>query len=83
MKTVAAGLALASLLAGSVAHAETSQLIAHLRLAPEQAATMSLSEIAALKFNRDSDGANQQSVSSAPQIATKAFLPAWQGGHDD
>jgi hypothetical protein len=83
MKTVAAGLALASLLAGSVAHADTSQLIAHLRLSPEQAATMSLSQIAALKFNRDSDSDNQQSVNPATPIAMKAFLPVSQGADDD
>jgi hypothetical protein len=54
MKIIAASLTLASLLAASAAHADRSQLIAHLKLTPEQAATMSLSEIAALKFNSDS-----------------------------
>jgi hypothetical protein len=83
MKTFAAGFALGSLLAGSVANADTSQLIAHLRLSPEQAATMSLSQIAALKFNRDSDGDDQQSVSPAAPVAAKAFLPLWQGSDDD
>jgi hypothetical protein len=82
MKTIAAGLALASLLVSSAAHADTSQLIADLGLAPEQALTMSLSQIAALKFNRDSDGDNQQSVTSQTPIATQAFMPVWQEGDD-
>jgi hypothetical protein len=61
------------------AQADPSQLIAHLGLTPDQAATLTPSEIAAMKFNRDSGADNQQSVRSAPPvIATRAFLPTWQ-----
>jgi uncharacterized protein YcnI len=82
MKIIAASLTLASLLAASAAHADRSQLIAHLKLTPEQAATMSLSEIAALKFNSDSDGDNQQSVTAAIPVGVKTFLPIRQEGDE-
>jgi hypothetical protein len=82
MKILAASLTLASLLAAGAAHADRSQLIAHLKLKPEQAATMSLSEIAALKFNSDSDSDNQQSVTAATPAGAGAHIPVWYDGDD-
>jgi hypothetical protein len=83
MKTISAGLAAAFLLSGGAAQADPSQLIAHLGLTPDQAATLTRSEIAAMKFNRDSGADNQQSLRSAPPVTTtRAFLPTWQDdGH--
>jgi hypothetical protein len=82
MKTVAAGIMLASLLAAGAAHADRAQLAAHLGLSAEQASAMSLSDIIALKFNRDSDHDDKQSVTEATSAAAKAFLPPWQKGDE-
>lgn len=53
--------------------ADTSQLAAAAGIAPAEAATMSLTEIAAAKFNRDTRGDDRQVVSAAkPAMADPA-----------
>lgn len=48
--------------------ADVGQLAAAAGVAPAEAAGLSLTELAAAKFNRDSDGDNQQAVSDARAI---------------
>jgi hypothetical protein len=66
MKTIlafAAGATLAASLAASAA--DVSQLAASAGIDPAAAAQMSLTEIAAAKFNRDGDADDRQTVGSA------------------
>jgi hypothetical protein len=63
MKTNLKTIAIAAALLGAAAPAfAQSQLIASAGLTPEEARGLSLTEIAAAKFNRDSDDDNQQRV---------------------
>ena len=59
MKTLASALALAAALAGSAAPG-SDQLARHAGLSPTEAPALSLSDLAALKFNRDARPSDHQ-----------------------
>lgn len=64
MKTLASALALAVALAGPAA-AGSDQLARHAGLNPMEAAALNLSDLVALKFNRDTRQDDHQSIGSA------------------